>query len=278
VPAWTLFSSLSGFSRSDVSIWGKNMKWLLLLIFGGIGLAALIGGVMWGQKRQSLVRNGVRAQGKVVAQEEGRSPGTKGRVGSYRDASITYNPVVEFVTEAGQTVRFTGSSGGVGKPLIDTGTEVEVIYDPAEPSHAQIASFTQFWLGPLAVAGSGLVFLLMGVGGFFLIGSHDRGMAERITMMNRERLVMRADAQVIQGTIVRIEEKPEKSGRYVFICRALRPFATGFEEFSSDYLPFDPGRRYLGRTVDVRLDPDDRGNYYVDIDPLLREIMSSRER
>lgn len=46
------------------------MKWMALLIFGGIGLGALIGGAMWGLKRYPLLQNGLRAQGKVVAQDE----------------------------------------------------------------------------------------------------------------------------------------------------------------------------------------------------------------
>jgi hypothetical protein len=253
------------------------MRWIALLIFGGLGLAALIGGVMWGLKRQSLTKQGVEARGKVVAQEEHASSGYReSRTGGYRNVKKSYSPVVEFVTTEGKTVRFTGSTGGVGEPIIETGTEVKVIYDPAAPADAQIVSFSQFWLGPLAVAVCGFIFLLMGAGGFFLIGGHDRSMAEGEAMLNRSMLVFKPEAQVIQGTIIRIEERPENSGRHYFIIKAHRPDAPMYEEFSSDYLPFEPGRQYLGRQVDVRLDPADRENYYVDIDPLLREIVSNR--
>jgi hypothetical protein len=184
--------------------------------------------------------------------------------------------VVEFVTKAGKTARFTGSTGGVGDPIIETGTEVRVIYDPADPSNAQIASFSQFWLGPLVVAVCGSIFLLMGTGGFFLIGGHDRSMAEGEAMLNRSMLVFNPEAPVIQGSIIRIEERPENSGRYVFIVQAQRPDTSFYEEFPSDYFSFDPGHRYLGRQVDIRLDPADRDNYYVNIDPLLPGIVKNR--
>lgn len=252
------------------------MKWVLLILFGGLGVAALAGGVMWGLKRQSLVQQGVRARGRVVAQEETASHGRGGRAGSYRESRTDYYPVVEFVTEAGETVRFTGSTGGGGKPIIETGTEVNVIYDPAAPSSAQIVSFMQFWLGPLVAAVGGLIFLIMGTGGFFLIGGHDRNMDEREVMMQRERLIFMPEAPVVQGTILRIEEKPVNSGKYVFVCQALRPDSSLYEEFTSDSVPFDPGHRYLGRQVGIRLDPDDRANYYVNIDPLLPEIVKNR--
>jgi len=212
-----------------------------------------------------------------VAQEEHVSSGYReSRVGSYRNVKKSYYPVVEFVATSGKTVRFTGSSGGVGEPIIETGTEVKVMYDPAAPSNARIKSFSQFWLGPLAMAVAGLIFLLMGVGGFFLIGGHDRSMAEGEAMLNRSMLVFNPEAPVVQGTIIRIEERPENSGRYFFIVQAHRPDAPMYEEFASAHFTFDPGRIFIGRQVDVRLDPADRDNYYVNIDPLLPEIVNNR--
>ena len=177
------------------------MKWIVLLLFGGLGLGALISGAMWGAKRLPLFQSGLRAHGKVVAQEERVSLETIGKKNPYSQKVISYYPVAEFLTETGEKVRFTGSSGGKGKPIIETGTEVEVLYDPANRTNAQISDFSQFWLGPLVVTVCGLIFLLMGVGGFFLMGSHDRIMDERFEMMNRSQLVMNSEAaqQKAQG-------------------------------------------------------------------------------
>lgn len=254
------------------------MKWLLLLLFGGLGLAAAIGGVMWGLKRQPLARGGVRTKGQVVGQEESVSS-TSGRSRHGRSRSArSYTPIVEFMDGQGVKHRFTGSTGGQGKPIIETGAAVEVIYDPADPSNAQIASFSQFRLGPLTLAVVGGVFLLMGVGGFFLMGSHDRGMQESFEMMDRERLIFDQDARQVQGTVVRSEERPAGSGRYVFVCRARRHGSMPEEEFLSDYFTFDPGRRYAGWRVTIYLDPANDGRYHVDLRELLPEVMRDRKR
>lgn len=255
------------------------MKWILLLLFGGLGLAALSGGLLWGWNRLPLFQNGVRTTGIVVGQEETVS--TKSRVGKHTTDSedvIIYSPVVEFIDQRAKEHRFVASTGGEGKPIIENGTEVEVIYDPADPNTAQIGSFEQFWLGPVVIAVCGLVLLLMGVGGFFLMGGSDRRMGERAEMMQRERLVFAFEAPTFEGTIARVEENPLGSGRYVFVCRGTRPGSRVAEEFVSDFLPFDPGPRYRGRAITIHLDPANPDTYFVNIDPLLPEIMESRQR
>ena len=254
------------------------MKWILLVLFGGLGLAALLGGLLWGWNRLPLFQSGARTTGVVVGQEETVSARASiGRHLNYSREATGYSPIVEFTDNDGEKHRFVGSTGGEGKPIIETGTEVEVIYDPADPGKAQIGSFEQFWLGPVAVAVCGLIFLLMGVGGFFLMGGSDRRLEEQAEMMQRERLVFASEAPVFEGTIIRVEENPAGSGRYVFVCRGTRPGAVFAEEFVSDFLPFDPGPRYRGRKVTIRIDPAQPDIYLIDINALLPEIMESRK-
>jgi hypothetical protein len=253
------------------------MKWVLLAVFGGLGLAALLGGLLWGWNRIPLFQSGARTTGVVVGQEETVSARAKvGRHLSGSQETIRYSPIVEFSDNNAETQRFVASTGGEGKPIIATGTEVEVIYDPADPSKAQIGSFEQFWLGPVVVAVCGLIFLLMGVGGFFLMGGSDRRLEEQAAMMRRERLIFASGAPVFEGSIVRTEERPPGSGRYVFVCKGARPGAVVAEEFVSDFLPFDPGQRYRGRKVTIHIDPTEPDLYFVDINTLLPEIMESR--
>lgn len=151
------------------------MKWAALLGFGGIGLIALISGLTWGWNRYALSSNGLRAQGRVVENHKSvsttDSPPGGGSSGQIRNkyTYVSYYPVVEFVTENGETIRFRGSTGS-GVPDYEPGTPVEVIYDPAEPHSAQMTAFSQRWLGPLVVTCAGLVLIFMGIGGFFLIG------------------------------------------------------------------------------------------------------------
>ena len=255
------------------------MKWALLLLFGGAGLAALVGGLAWGWHRLPLLQSGIRTMGVVVGQSERRSTASRGsgrRTGS--EEVVVYNPVVEFTGASGELHRFTGATGGEGRPLIETGTGVSVIYDPSDPAHAAIASFSQFWLGPLMMAGGGLIFLMMGVGGYLLIAGQDQRMEELAAMMQHEPLVLTPGAPTLQGTIVGAEERPPGSGHYVFVCRGTRPGASADEAFVSEYLPFNPGLRYLGRKVTIHLDPGNPAHYFVNLDALLPEIMEDGQR
>ena len=256
------------------------MKWILLVVFGGLGLAALSGGLLWGWNRLPLLQSGAHTTGVVVDQKERISSrtGMSQKSATSFGSTINYYPIVEFTDDSGETHRFEGSTGGGGKPIIATGTEVGVVYDPTDPSKAQIDSFAQFWLGPLVVAVCGLIFLLMGVGGFFLMGGSDRRMEEQAEMMQRERLVFASEAPTFEGTILRTEERPPGSGRYVFVCRGTRPGSVVDEEFASDFFPFDPGPFYRGRKVIIHIDPAKPDVYFVNINTLLPEIMKNRQQ
>jgi hypothetical protein len=130
------------------------------LICAVVGLALIIGGVFWGIRRYSLLRRGLRAEGTVVEQ----------LVKDSAEQSTFYYPIVEFKTQGGETVRFRGGAGNAGGPQIQTGTTVDILYDPSKPSEAQINSFVQYWLGPLGVTVMGLFIIGMGLF-FFLKGA-----------------------------------------------------------------------------------------------------------
>jgi hypothetical protein len=42
------------------------MKWVFPLVYGGVGLGLLAGGLIWGWSRYALCSGGLRAQGMVV--------------------------------------------------------------------------------------------------------------------------------------------------------------------------------------------------------------------
>jgi hypothetical protein len=147
---------------------------MALFAFGGFGLFALVIGVVWGLKKHELLRNGLRAQGTVVDQY--KSVTTSAEEARTRTGpSVSYYPVVEYRTAVGATIRFRGATGS-GVPDYETGTPVTVAYRADNPYEAQILGFSQFWLGPVVVTVAGLLFFLMGVGAFFVIGSSDRSL------------------------------------------------------------------------------------------------------
>ena len=246
------------------------MKWMVLFILGGLGLAALIGGLIWGAKRYYISTSGLHAQGIVVENYKSVSVNSDDSDRRSR-SSVSYYPVVEFQTGQGEKIRFQGSTGS-GTPDFEVGTPVEVIYKPQSPYEAQLAVFSQMWLGPVVVTVAGLIFLLMGVGSFFLIGSSDSSGKNA----DRQFLSMRPDTIKISGTIREVRVK--KRGEYVFVCMALRPGATMEEEFETDFFTFDPGREFIGRTLTVILDPFDPKSYYVELDTMLKEIVARQKR
>jgi hypothetical protein len=75
-----------------------------------------------------------------------RSDGSEGRREVER---YSYAPVVRFTTNQGREIEFHGR-GGSETPFAE-GDRVTVIYDPANPIRASIATFLDLWL-PSAVA------------------------------------------------------------------------------------------------------------------------------
>lgn len=149
-----------------------RMKWLLLLLFGGVGLALLIYGATLLLDRYALIDSGQRAEGTVVEQYHSRS--------TYRDERTNrnivetyYYAVVEFRAANGDAVRFRGATGS-RTPEYEIGAVVEVLYDPVQPHEALILTFSEYWLWPLVSTVLGLVFLFGGIGGYYLAGHMDR--------------------------------------------------------------------------------------------------------
>jgi len=244
------------------------MKWMVLLILGGLGLAALIGGLIWSAKRYDISTSGLHAQGRVVENYKSVSVADPD---SGKRSSVSYYPVVEFQTAQGEKIRFQGSTG-TRTPDFEVGTPVAVVYKPQTPYEAQLTEFSQMWLGPVVITVAGLIFLLMSVGSFFLIGGSDASEKN----FDRQFLSMRPDTVKISGTIREVRVK--KRGEYVFVCMALRPGATMEEEFETDFFTFDPGKEFIGRTLTIILDPFDPKSYYVDLDTMLKEILVRQKR
>lgn len=246
------------------------MKWMVLIIFGGMGLAALISGVVWGAKRISLYRNGLPATGKVVENYQSSS------TDSDDHTSVSYYPVVEFQTPDGQTHRFKGSTGS-SSPDFEQGTRVRLRYNPKDPGQAQLVNFSQFWLGPVVITAAGLIALFLGIGSFIvLFGDDNKGLSDTGAAMKRQFLAARSDAVRIEGRIKDVREK--EKGKYVFVCKALRPGASFEDEFQTDVFNFNPGLEFTGRPVTICLEPYKKGEYTVDLGPLLMEIVKKQSR
>lgn len=229
------------------------MKWIALLMFGTVGLIAFIGGGYWGYERFMLYQTGTTVVGTVVEE--------------YRSSNSTY-PVVEFAAGNGKTIRFHGSTGNSGAPDYEVGTQIKVLYDPANPAEAQIADFEQFWLGPLAVSIFGFLFLLAGIGSFFLVRNSDKTFGPAFRQrMDQVALEARGDGIRLKGTVAEVRRIDDEN--YVVVCRARLTSGNKEERFESAPIFFDPGRAIIGKPVDILVDPFDKSRHVVELQPLL---------
>lgn len=115
------------------------------ILFGALLVAA---GGWFMVKGTPLQRRGARTAGRVVALK--RDPDTVDPDGV---AIRSYSPVLEFRTADGEQVQAVARSG-----TARVGEDVRVLYDPADPSVADIETFRGGWLSLLAVlAGAGFI-------------------------------------------------------------------------------------------------------------------------
>lgn len=125
---------------------------LIGLLFLLIGLGVLIGGIV------TTVRQSRRSAGRAAT--TGKVVGLVKRVFTPGSAGL-YCPVVEFITQSGETVRFE-SDFGTMPASHSVGQSIPIRYDPADPQKAEIDSATSHWLVPGCMIGMGLGFLGLG--------------------------------------------------------------------------------------------------------------------
>ena len=110
----------------------------MFLIFG---IAMLGGSALLTAKARRLERTGIRVSGKVIRLDYMRR---------------TYHPVVEFVTQGGQQVRFRSRSGS-NPATFYPGETVTVLHEPDNPRNAVIESFGELWFAPWITGVLGIV-------------------------------------------------------------------------------------------------------------------------
>ena len=115
------------------NLWRIGCLWLGL---NALALLFLVIGGWYGYNSYQLVRGGGQVLGEVVDMEASDS-----------DGSTVYSPVVEYVVD-GETYRFEGGSAS-SPPAYHVGQKVTILYDRADPNHAQINNFSELWLLPV---------------------------------------------------------------------------------------------------------------------------------
>lgn len=98
---------------------------LILYAIGSIFI--IIGAWLW-QKANRLIRHGKKTDAVII----------KNNVQKDGDGSVTYHPVVRFVTDAGKVV-IQELDFGVNPPMAE-GSTLMVLYDPEEPTTVALSS------------------------------------------------------------------------------------------------------------------------------------------
>jgi hypothetical protein len=97
---------------------------------------------------------------RLVRDTEGFLAASRSVVGRIDDTSGSF-PLYSFETPDGSTHRFRGNFASAFSPR--AGTPVEVVYDPADPSHASLKGFFTLWLPCLFCGGMSLLSIGAGV-------------------------------------------------------------------------------------------------------------------
>lgn len=123
--------------------------------FLGVGLFGQGFALMLARRPIRLLRAGGRAQGTVTGSDEEIVAGGRG-------AARTYHfPQVAFTTANGERIVFKSSGGG---PIpLAPGTSLPLVYNPALPHDAMVATFRSLWFFPIATSLMSLPFLAVGI-------------------------------------------------------------------------------------------------------------------
>ncbi|MCW9707889.1 DUF3592 domain-containing protein [Fodinibius salsisoli] len=215
-------------------------------VFSLVGLGLLVGAFFWYNSNTAFLEKAITAEGTVVDLVVNRSSDSR-----------TYSPVVEFLTQEGESIEFVSRTSS-NPPSYSRGERVEVLYLLGEPRQAKINGFFSLWGGILIVGGLGLIFFL--VGAALVIVPIVKG---------RKDEQLRNNGYPIKTKFQRIElnESYSVNGRHPFqlITQWQDPSTSQIHVFRSNNLWFDP-TDYIDRDrITVFIEKDDPETYYMDI-------------
>lgn len=221
--------------------------------FSIVGIALLLGALFSYKNASDFLKDVVSATGTVVDFERKRGAD-----------SITYSPVVRFLSREGQTIEFT-SSVGSSRPAYSVKDRVEVLYSSLNVQKVKINSFFELW-------GAFLIMLVMG-GAFLFIGVLIFLVAR---LRNRKKEYLQRHGMAVEDEIQSVDLNLgiSMNGKnpFVIVCHWLNPETSKIHEFKSENIWFDPSRYIANDTVKVLLERCNPSKYHVDISflPMLK--------
>jgi hypothetical protein len=115
-----------------------------------VGAGLLAGALVVARQQRRFARTAWRATGTVTAIVTRRGPRGMGRASLLR-----------FTTPTGEDFEFI--PGYISPAMLEVGKQLPVLFDPHDPSRAEVESFGAQWLVPLILGGVGAAFAVAGL-------------------------------------------------------------------------------------------------------------------
>jgi hypothetical protein len=223
---------------------------LIFGIFLVVGLGLLAGGLYSVWQTRRFLRTVVEAPGVVTDNVRRESPN------SGRDVSWLFYPRFSFQTSDGQGIAVISNTGSA-QPVYSEGEAVTVLFDPRQPDHASVKSFTDLWRHSIILCGMGAVFLSVGIGAVVWKA-----------VSGRKNAWLQQNGRRIQARITRVElntsVKVNGACPFRIVCHWLDPARNETHVFHSANIWFDPTDYIPGKTIEVLMDPHKPSRYAVD--------------
>ncbi|WP_199325799.1 DUF3592 domain-containing protein [Nodosilinea sp. FACHB-141] len=176
---------------------------------------------------------------------------------SQSDDSVTYQPVVVFVSQEGEEIEFTSPSGS-NPPSYSKGQAVEIFYLPNNPQKAEINEFFSLWGLPTILGALGSIFSTVGT-----------GLLVVPMIKEREEKYLRQQGTPIEAKFksIDVDTTVSVNGNHPFriMTQWQNPSTTEIHVFKSSCLWYDPSEFMTGDSITVFIERENPKKYFVDL-------------
>jgi uncharacterized protein DUF3592 len=146
------------FSKVRPPRWMKLVHGVLTI---GLGSCMLLGALFLFYRTTVFVNRATPTTGTVIEHKVTVSSSNSNRGGS--TTTTSYHPVVQFQPPQGGSIQFVSKTGDNSPGDRRVGLEVPVLFNPNDPSDAEIHSFYDIWFGPIFLFVFGSIWTGVGV-------------------------------------------------------------------------------------------------------------------
>jgi hypothetical protein len=228
----------------------KIVSIIIKYAFTLIGAGMLVSVFSTYRDTSAFVTAAIKTEGTVIGSAQSRS-----------SRKITYNPVVQFTDQNGQTIRSIAVADMAKSRSSDyvSGEPIEILYLPTDPHNARVNSFLSLWAGPIFMGSIASIFFLIG-SSMVLVG----------ILQSRKEKFLRKNGTPIDTEYQSVELNTSLSinGQcpFIVLTQWQDPSTSKLRHFKSNNLWFDPSD-YIqkGTKITVFIAQGNPDKYYVDL-------------